>query len=191
MAETFSTMLPLGTLMPPFALPDAVSGRTISSNDVRGTKGTLVMFLCNHCPFVQHVMPELGRLARDYGDKGIGIVAINSNDLDAYPQDGPVHMKELAVHEGWKFPFLMDEAQDVAKAYDAACTPDFFVFDSENALAYRGRLDETRPKTDAKPHGRDLRQALDAVIAGHAPVEEQRPSVGCNIKWKESSVPRS
>lgn len=191
MAETLSTMLPLGTAMPPFALPDAVSGRILSSHELRGTLGTLVMFLCNHCPFVQHVLPELKRLDQDYSGKGIAIVAINSNDLVAFPQDGPPHMKELAAREGWSFPFLMDEAQDVARAYDAACTPDFFLFDSENALAYRGRLDETRPKTDAKPHGRDLRAALDEVVAGRAPTVEQRPSVGCNIKWKEASVPKS
>lgn len=191
MAETLSTMLPLGTVMPPFALADAVSGRTLSSADVRGSKGTLVMFVCNHCPFVQHVLPELAALDRDYSARGIGIVAINSNDLVAYPQDGPPHMKELASSEGWSFPFLMDETQDVARAYNAACTPDFFLFDSENALAYRGRLDETRPKTDAKPHGRDLRAALDAVVAGRAPVGEQLPSVGCNIKWKEAAVPKA
>ena len=191
MAETPSTMLPLGTVLPSFALTDAVSGRTLTSQDIRGTKGTLVMFLCNHCPFVQHVLPELKRLDDDYSGKGIAIVAINSNDLVAFPQDGPPHMKELAAQQGWSFPFLMDETQDVARAYGAACTPDFFLFDSENALAYRGRLDETRPKTDAKPHGRDLRAALDAVVAGRAPVGEQLPSVGCNIKWKEAPVPKA
>ena len=191
MAETLSTMLPLGTAMPPFALPDAVSGRTMSSHELRGTHGTLVMFLCNHCPFVQHVLPELERIDHDYSGKGIGIVAINSNDLVAFPQDGPPHMKELAAREGWSFPFLMDETQDVARAYGAACTPDFFLFDSENALAYRGRLDETRPKTDAKPHGRDLRAALDEVVAGRAPTIEQLPSVGCNIQWKEAPVPKA
>jgi thiol-disulfide isomerase/thioredoxin len=191
MAETRSTMLPLGTVMPSFTLPDAVSGRTLTSQDVRGTKGTLVMFLCNHCPFVQHVLPELQRLDHDYAKKGLGIVAINSNDLVAFQEDDPPHMKELAQQQGWSFPFLMDETQDVARAYNAACTPDFFLFDSENALAYRGRLDDTRPKTDAKPHGRDLRAALDEVVAGRAPTGEQFPSVGCNIKWKESPVPRT
>jgi thiol-disulfide isomerase/thioredoxin len=184
MAEALSTMLPLGTVMPAFSLPDAGSGTTLTSQDVRGAKGTLVMFLCNHCPFVQHVLPELKRLDHDYAKKGIGIVAINSNDLVAFPQDDPPHMKELAQQQGWSFPFLMDETQDVARAYNAACTPDFFLFDSENGLAYRGRLDETRPKTDAKPHGRDLRAALDEVAAGRAPTGEQHPSVGCNINWK-------
>ena len=191
MAETLSTMLPLGTELPSFALPDAVSGRTLSQDDVRGTKGTLVMFICNHCPFVQHVLPELGRLGRDYLGKGIGIAAINANDLDGYPQDGPPHMKELALAEGWGFPFLMDESQAVARAYHAACTPDFFLFDANGALAYRGRLDETRPKGGAAPHGRDLRAALDAVIAGDQPARDQEPSVGCNIKWKDAAVPRS
>ena len=184
MAETLSTMLPLGTTLPAFTLPDAVSGRNVSSAALRGPKGTLVMFICNHCPFVQHVLPELGRLARDYAPRGIAIAAINSNDLANYPQDGPPHMKELAVAEGWSFPFLMDESQAVASAFHAACTPDFFLFDPSGALAYRGRLDETRPKTGATPHGSDLRAALDAVIEGRAPAEEQHPSVGCNIKWK-------
>ena len=184
MAETLSTMLPLGTALPPFALPDAVSGRTVSSADLRGTKGTLVMFICNHCPFVQHVLPELGRLARDYGGRGIAVAAINSNDLAAFAHDGPPHMKELAVAEGWNFPFLMDESQAVATAFHAACTPDFFLFDATGSLVYRGRLDETRPKSGAAPHGRDLRAALDAVVAGRAPGGEQHPSVGCNIKWK-------
>jgi thiol-disulfide isomerase/thioredoxin len=189
MAETLSTMLPLGTVLPPFSLPDAVSGRKVSPDDVRGPKGTLVMFICNHCPFVKHVMPELGRLARDYAGQGIGIVAINANDVDAYPQDGPPHMKELAEAEGWKFPFVLDATQEVARTFQAACTPDFFLFDSAGALAYRGRLDETRPG-GAAPHGRDLRAALDAIVAGRAPVVEQLPSVGCNIKWKEAPAAR-
>jgi len=184
MPETPSTMLALGTALPPFTLPDAVSGKALADADVRGAKGTLVMFLCNHCPFVKHVVPELGRLARDYAGQGIGIVAINANDLAANPEDGPEHMKELALAEGWTFPFLMDESQAVATAFQAACTPDFFLFDSTDALVYRGRLDETRPKSGAAPHGRDLRAALDAVIAGRAPNGEQLPSVGCNIKWK-------
>ncbi len=189
MAETFSTMLPLGTALPPFTLKDAVSGKDLRSSDLRGSKGTLVMFICNHCPFVKHVMPELGRVARDHAAKGIGIVAINSNDEVAFPQDGPAHMKELAEHEGWKFPFLMDETQQVARAFRAACTPDFFLFDAKGMLAYRGRLDETRPGAGREPHGADLRAALDAVIAGAAPAAEQHPSVGCNIKWKETTSP--
>ncbi len=186
MPETPSTMLPLGTALPPFTLPDAVAGRALTTADVRGTKGTLVMFICNHCPFVKHVVPELGRLARDYAGKGIGIVAINANDLATNPEDGPEHMKELALAEGWTFPFLMDESQVVALAFQAACTPDFFLFDAGGSLVYRGRLDETRPKSGAAPHGRDLRAALDAVIAGRAPDREQHASVGCNIKWKNA-----
>jgi thiol-disulfide isomerase/thioredoxin len=189
MAETYSMMLPLGTAMPAFTLNDAVSGKELRSDALRGPKGTLVMFICNHCPFVKHVMPELGRVTRDYAPKGIGIVAINSNDEVAYPEDGPVHMKELAGHEGWSFPFLMDGTQQVARAFHAACTPDFFLFDATGTLAYRGRLDETRPGSGKEPHGADLRAALDAVIAGRAPAGEQHPSVGCNIKWKETSSP--
>jgi len=187
MPETPSTMLPLGTPLPAFALPDAVSGATLTSDRLRGPRGTLVMFVCNHCPFVLHVLPELGRLDKDYAGKGVTFVAINANDLVAYPEDGPPAMKELAAREGWSFPFLMDESQAVAHALQAACTPDFFLFDASGALVYRGRLDETRPKGDA-PHGRDLRAALDAVLAGRAPDADQRPSVGCNIKWKAPAV---
>jgi thiol-disulfide isomerase/thioredoxin len=190
MAETRSTMLPLGTPLPPFTLKDAVTGKTVSSSDLRGEKGTLVMFVCNHCPFVQHVLPELGRLGKDYAGRGVAFVAINSNDLVAFPQDGPEHMRELARAEGWAFPFLVDETQAVARAYQAACTPDFFLFDCAAKLAYRGRLDETRPKAGVEPHGRDLRAALDAVIQGRAPDATQQPSVGCNIKWKEAPVAR-
>jgi len=189
MAQTPSTMLELGTAMPSFSLVDAVTGKAVSSTNARGAKGTLVMFICNHCPFVQHVVPELGRIAREYGGRGMGIVAINSNDLENFPQDGPEHMKSLAIAEGWKFPFLMDESQDVAKAYRAACTPDFFLFDAAGSLVYRGRLDETRPKTEQVAHGRDLRAALDAVVAGRKPDAEQQPSIGCNIKWKVGNAP--
>src|SRR5690242_10205057 len=134
MAETRSTMLPLGTPLPPFTLPDAVSGKTVNSSDLRGAKGTLVMFVCNHCPFVQHVLPELGRLGKDYAGRGVAFVAINANDLVAFPQDGPEPMRELAQAEGWAFPFLMDESQAVARAYQAACTPDFFLFDGAGKL---------------------------------------------------------
>ena len=184
MAETHSTMLPLGTSLPPFSLPDAVSGRTLSERDVAGPKGTLVMFLCNHCPFVKHVLPELERLAAEYAGRGIGVVAINSNDVVAYPQDGPAAMKELATARGWAFPFLFDDEQSVARNYGAACTPDFFAFDAKGRLAYRGRLDESRPGSSTPLTGRDLGAALDAIVAGRAPATEQRPSVGCGIKWK-------
>jgi len=189
MAETPSRMLPLGTEIPPFTLTDTVTGRDLRSTDVRGSKGTLFLFICNHCPFVRHVLPELGRLGREYVAKGIGIVAINSNDVVAYPQDGPQHMKELAENEGWNFPFLIDETQQVALAFHAACTPDFFLFDRDGILAYRGRLDETRPGSGHAPHGADLRAALDAVIAGVPPTDDQKPSVGCNIKWKNATSP--
>ena len=189
MAETLSTMLPLGTPLPAFALTDVVSGRTVTERDAAGPHGTLVMFICNHCPFVKHVLPELDRLTAEYGARGIGVVAINSNDLVAYPQDGPGPMKELALEHGWKFPFLFDESQAAALAYRAACTPDFFAFDRDGRLAYRGRLDESRPNGAAPLTGHDLRAALDAIVAGTAPSAEQKPSVGCGIKWKTVNLP--
>jgi thiol-disulfide isomerase/thioredoxin len=184
MAETLSTMLPLGTLMPSFTLTDTVSGRRISDRDVAGTKGTLVMFICNHCPFVKHVMPELEKVAAEFSAKGIGVVAINANDEVAYPQDGPGPMKQLATERRWTFPYLFDDEQAVATAFHAACTPDFFAFDANRKLAYRGRLDESRPGSVAPLTGRELRAALDAILAGRAPAAEQKPSIGCNIKWK-------
>ena len=183
MAETQSTMLPLGTVMPSFSLTDAVSGKTVTDRDAAGPRGTLVMFLCNHCPFVKHVMPELDRLAADYAPRGIGIVAINANDLEAYPQDGPGPMKELAETRGWKFPFLFDADQAAARAHGAACTPDFFAFDAQRRLAYRGRLDESRPNSATPLTGKDLRAALDAILAGQPVSQDQRPSTGCSIKW--------
>ena len=182
MAAT-STMLPLGTEMPAFSLTETANGQVVTDRNARGPAGTLVMFLCNHCPYVKHVLPEIERLAAEYLPKGIGIVAINSNDLAAYPQDGPGPMGELARERGWKFPFLFDQDQSVAKAYGAACTPDFFLFDAQRRLAYRGRLDDSRPSTDVPLTGRDLRAALDAVAAGQRPSEDQKPSIGCSIKW--------
>jgi thiol-disulfide isomerase/thioredoxin len=189
MAETLSTMLPLGTSLPGFSLMDAPSGRTITDRDVVGNRGTLVMFICNHCPFVKHVLPEVERLAAEYGPRGIGVVAINANDVAAFPQDGPGPMKDLAIEHGWAFPFLLDETQSVARTYGAACTPDFFAFDAERRLAYRGRLDESRPGSAVPVTGRDLRAALDAILAGRAPAADQKPSVGCNIKWRIVSSP--
>lgn len=189
MAETLSTMLPLGTSIPAFSLVDAVSGQKVTDRDAAGPKGTLVIFLCNHCPFVKHVLPELDRVVADYSAKGIGVVAINSNDLVAYPQDGPGPMKELAIARGWKFPFLFDDEQAAARAYRAACTPDFFAFDAQRRLAYRGRFDESRPGSNAPLTGRDLRAALDSILAGRAPAEDQKPSIGCGIKWKAGDVP--
>jgi len=184
MAETPSTMLALGTPLPAFTLTDALSGRQITDRDAAGPNGTLVMFLCNHCPFVKHVLPELDRLIEEYRGRGIGIVAINSNDEIAYPQDGPAAMKELAIARGWKIPFLFDDAQTVGRAFQAACTPDFFAFDAGRRLAYRGRLDGSRPKSDTPVTGLDLRAALDAILAQRAPDADQKPSVGCGIKWK-------
>ena len=184
MAETPSTMLRLGTRLPAFSLVDAVSGRTFTEREVAGPQGTLVMFICNHCPFVLHVIAELERVALDYGTRGIGIAAINANDEVGYPQDGPGPMKEMATQRGWAFPFLFDRTQAVAKAFDAACTPDLYLFDAQGALAYRGRLDESRPGSPAPVTGRELRAALDAVLAGRAPAPDQNGSVGCDIKWK-------
>jgi len=189
MAETPSTMLPLGTRVPSFSLTDAVGGGAVTEADVAGAKATLVMFLCNHCPFVKHVLDEIGRVAADYAPKGVGIVAINANDVDAYPQDGPGPMRELARARGWEFPFLRDEDQDVAKAFRAACTPDFFAFDRAGRLAYRGRLDASRPGSETPVTGSDLRAALDAILAGREPDADQKPSVGCNIKWRPGHAP--
>lgn len=185
MALTESNMLDLGIVAPDFQLPDTVSGKTTQFSDIAGAHGTLVMFICNHCPYVIHVLPEIGRLTKEYQAKGIGVVAISSNDVENYPDDSPEKMKELAQQEGFTFPYLYDESQAVAQAYDAACTPDFYLFDRENQLAYRGRLDASRPKNDAPLDGADLRKALDTLLAGEAISPVQYPSAGCNIKWKK------
>ena len=189
MAETPSTMLPLGTMLPGFSLGDAVSGRDVSDRDFEDSEALVVMFICNHCPFVKHVVDELGRLGRDYIRRGVGIVAINSNDVRNYPQDGPVHMKALAEREGWEFPYLLDADQQVATAYRAACTPDFYLFDGERRLVYRGQLDDSRPGSGRPVTGRDLRAALEAVLDGESVSEAQVPSVGCNIKWAPGNAP--
>jgi peroxiredoxin len=186
MARTESTMLPLGTPAPDFRLPDTVSGKTVSLEDVAGDKGTLVMFICNHCPFVKHVLDELARLGGEYPERGIGVVAISSNDITGYPQDRPERMAELAQARGLSFPYLYDESQNTARAYDAACTPDFFVFDANRKLAYRGQLDDARPGNNIPVTGKDLRAALDALIEGKPVPKEQKPSIGCNIKWKSA-----
>jgi thiol-disulfide isomerase/thioredoxin len=188
-AETPSTMLSLGTRVPEFQLKDAVSGDQVTGGDFAGRPALLVMFICNHCPFVKHVLEELGRLGADYLPEGVGIVAINSNDVRLYPQDGPERMRELARREGWGFPFLLDEEQEVAKAFRAACTPDFFLFDGDGRLAYRGQLDDSRPGNGRPVTGRDLRAALDAVLDGRAVSKPQVPSVGCNIKWTPGNEP--
>ncbi len=184
MALTESKMLDLGTKAPNFQLPDVVSGKQLSLHDLKSDKATVVMFICNHCPYVIHVNPEMVRLAKEYQEKGVSFVAISSNDINSHPQDGPGPMKAHAQKEGYPFPYLYDETQAVAKAYDAACTPDFYVFNGELTLVYRGRLDASRPNSGIPLTGSDLRAALDAVLAGESVSERQYPSMGCNIKWK-------
>jgi thiol-disulfide isomerase/thioredoxin len=189
MATVPSTMLALGTSVPDFTLTDAVSGRRVSPGDHRGAPALLVMFICNHCPFVKHVLPELGRLERDYAAKGLALIAINANDPEAFPADAPPEMERLARDEGWGFPFAFDETQEVAKAFQAACTPDFYLFDREGMLVYRGQLDGSRPSNGVPVTGADLRRAIEAALVGRAVAGEQRPSVGCNIKWRKGSAP--
>ncbi len=190
MAETPSTMLSLGTPLPQFRLPDAVSGRTVDGAELaRGKKGLLVAFICNHCPYVKHIRSELVRASHEALDQGFAVVAINSNDEGAYPQDGPAAMKQLATAEGWRFPFLFDASQEVAQAFRAACTPDLFLFDGSLKLAYRGQFDDSRPSLPRPVTGSALRGAIAAVAGGKAPSPEQRPSVGCNIKWKPGKGP--
>lgn len=185
MAFTESNMLPLGTSAPDFILPDTVSGREISLDEIAAGKPALVvMFLCNHCPYVVHVNPEIVRIAMDYQAKGVAFVAISSNDVKNFPDDAPDKMKVHALQTGYSFPYLYDESQEVARAYDAACTPDFYIFDKNRKLYYRGRIDNSRPKTDTPVTGADLRAALDAVLAGKPAPQPQYPSGGCNIKWK-------
>ena len=179
-------MVPLGTVAPAFQLPDTVSGKTLSLDELRGERGTVVMFICNHCPYVIHVQGELVRLANDYTAREIGFVAISSNDAEAYPADAPERMKELAAELGYPFPYLHDESQQVARAYAAACTPDFFLFDGDLRCVYRGQLDDSRPGNGLPVTGRDIRSALDALLEGRPVEEQQRPSIGCNIKWKRS-----
>ena len=190
MAETPSTMLALGTEIPDFTLTDAVTGKKVSPSDYDDHEALLVMFICNHCPFVKHVMKEIGRVATDYQPRGVGVIAINANDVQAYPADSPENMKKLAKAEGWEFPFCYDETQEVAKEFQAACTPDFFVFGKDRTLVYRGQLDDSRPGRDVPVTGKDLRRALDLALEGEAvPEDEQKPSMGCNIKWKKGKEP--
>ena len=189
MSRTLSTMLELGTIAPDFALPDVVSGQTISLNTFSGKKALWVMFICRHCPFVKHVQQELARLGRDYGNKEVGIVAISSNDAESFPDDSPSCLKQMAQELGFKFPFCYDESQETAKAYAAACTPDFYVFNEARQLVYRGQLDDSRPGNDLPVTGRDLRAALEAVLEDRPVDGNQRPSIGCNIKWKAGAAP--
>lgn len=185
MAQTFSTMMPLGTRAPAFILPDTVSGKEKSLDALKGPKGTVVMFICNHCPYVKHINAELVRVARDYQRRGIAFIAISSNDVANYPDDAPDRMRAAAKELGYPFPYLYDETQAVARAYQAACTPDLYVFDGSLSCVYRGRFDDTRPNQGKGATGRDLRHALDAVLEGKPVDADQKPSVGCNIKWKQ------
>jgi peroxiredoxin len=188
MAAT-STMLELGTPAPPFALPDT-DGRTVSLDDAKGATALLVMFICNHCPYVKHLRPALAALAEEYAPRGVAVVGINANDADRYPDDSPEAMAREKKAAGYAFPYLYDATQQVAKAYRAACTPDFFLFDADHRLAYRGRFDESRPNNGLPVTGRDLRAALEAVLEGRpVPEEGQAPSIGCSIKWRPGNEP--
>jgi len=184
MALTESKMLAIGTKAPAFSLQDTISGETKSFEDIKGSKATLVIFSCNHCPYVVHVNHEVVNIANQYAEKGLGVVAISSNDVENYPDDSPEKMSIVAKVLKYPFPYLYDESQEVAKAYDAACTPDFYLFDGEGHLAYRGRLDGSRPNNGIPVTGADLRSAIDAVMIGYNDIQPQFPSAGCNIKWK-------
>jgi len=189
MVRTLSTMLELGTEAPDFSLPDVVSGRTVSLGDFATRKALLVMFICRHCPYVKHVQEELARIGKDYANRDLSIVAISANDAVEHPDDAPDSLKAMAQQLGFTFPFLYDENQETAKAYAAACTPDFYVFDSTRALVYRGQLDDSRPGNEKPVNGRDLRAALDAVLSDQPVNADQRASLGCNIKWKSGNAP--
>jgi peroxiredoxin len=189
MAATASTMLDLGTQAPAFALPDVVSGKAVSLASFEGKRALLVMFICHHCPFVKHIKSELAQLGRDYGAKGVGIVAISSNDPGVSADDSPEGLKRMATEWGFLFPVCYDETQAVAKSYAAACTPDFYLFDRDHKLAYRGQLDDSRPGNGKPVTGADLRGAIDALLAGRPVNQDQRASLGCNIKWKPGNEP--
>jgi peroxiredoxin len=189
MVRTASTMLPLGTSAPDFSLPDT-DGNTVNLRDVASSKALLVIFMCNHCPYVKHVAQQLKSLSDDYMPKGLAVVGISSNDADKYPDDSLEAMASEKAARGYPFPYLFDADQSVAQAYAAACTPDFYLFDADSKLVYRGQLDSSRPKTEIPVTGEDLRAAIDAVLTGGAPSERQTPSIGCNIKWKEGNEPK-
>ena len=184
-----STMLPLGTPAPDFNLKDVISGQEISLDSFIDKKALLVMFICRHCPYVKHVQEELTKLNRDYTNKSIGIVAISANDPGAYPEDAPESLKEQAQELGFTFPYCFDETQSIAKAYTAACTPDFFLFDNERGLVYRGQFDDSRPGNNVPITGKDLREAIDALLNDSPVSSDQKPSMGCSIKWKEGNQP--
>ena len=188
MVNTPSTMVPLGTPAPSFSLPDT-AGKVVSLDDYKGSPALLVVFLCNHCPFVKHVLPQFVELAREYQQRGAGIVGINSNDVSHYPDDAPEKMAELSKAMDFPFPYLYDESQQVARSYGAACTPDFYLFDKDGRLVYRGQMDDSRPGNGRPVNGADLRAAMDAVLAGQPVSDDQKPSIGCNIKWKPGNEP--
>ena len=184
MAATPSTMIPLGSMAPDFLLPDPATGASVSFADIRGERGTLIMFICNHCPYVKLIADELGRTGAEYQSRGIGIAAISSNDAENYPEDAPFLMVVEKERRSYTFPYLYDESQDVALAYEAACTPDFFLFDASDRLVYRGQFDDARPNNGRPVTGNDLRAAMDILLKGEKIPENQTPSIGCNIKWK-------
>jgi peroxiredoxin len=188
MVNTPSTMVPLGKPAPSFSLPDT-AGKVVSLDDYKGSPALLVVFLCNHCPFVKHVLPQFVELAREYQQRGAGIVGINSNDVSHYPDDAPEKMAELSKAMDFPFPYLYDESQQVARSYGAACTPDFYLFDKDGRLVYRGQMDDSRPGNGRPVTGADLRAAMDAVLAGQPVSDDQKPSIGCNIKWKPGNEP--
>jgi peroxiredoxin len=187
---TTSTMIPLGTAAPAFSLPDVVSGRTVTLRDFDDRSALLVMFICRHCPYVRHVRAALAELGREHASSRLGIVAIGANDPNTYPEDAPESLAQEAVEAGYVFPYLFDETQEVAKTYTAACTPDFFLFDAERRLVYRGQFDSSRPGNGVPVTGEDLRAAIGAVLRGEPVSEDQRPSVGCSIKWRPGNEPR-
>jgi peroxiredoxin len=189
MVKTASTMLPLGTTAPEFQLPDVVSTQTISLATFADRQALLLIFLCQHCPFVKHVQQELARIGQDYSQQSLGIVAISANDIANYPDDAPEKLKQMAEDLNFNFPVCYDESQEVSKAYTAACTPDFFLFDAERKLAYRGQLDNSRPGNNIPVTGKDLRRAIDAILQAQTLDFEQKPSIGCNIKWKPGNEP--
>lgn len=189
LAETPSTMLALGTEAPDFALPEPSTGAVRSLSDFADREALVVMVLSNHCPFVKHIADDVAEFGREYAARGVGIVAINANDVAAYPADSPERMAEEVRARGYEFPYLFDESQEVVKALGAACTPDFFLFDRDRRLVYRGQFDASRPSLDTKVTGQDLRAACDAILSGERPDDDQRPSVGCNIKWRPGNAP--
>lgn len=188
MVAVNSTMLPLGTKAPDFKLPD-IGGKMVSLSDLKNASALVVIFMCNHCPYVKHIRGELARLAREYLPRGVAVAGINSNDVANYPADSPARMAEEAKSAGYLFPYLYDETQEVAKAYRAACTPDIYLFDQDQRLAYRGQLDDSRPGSNIPVTGKDLRAAIEAVLAGKPVAPKQKPSIGCNIKWKPGNEP--